>query len=200
MIKKLTLSVLFAFLGIGVLFAQKFAIKTNVLQWATTTPNIAAEVAFAPRWTFALSGANNPWVFSDNKKLKHWLIEPEVRFWLWEPMNGHFFGIGGQYGQYNVGGIKMPFGIAPDLENYRYQGDMYGIGITYGYQWMLSSRWGLEGSVGLGYQHHSYHKYQCRNCGLPVGPDGTPVGEAPLLTKNYFGPTKAALSLIFIIR
>lgn len=175
--------------------AQKIAVKTNLLQWATTTPNLGAEVALSRRTTVELSWAYNPWTFSDNRKLQHWKLQPEFRFWFWEPFNGHFLGLNAVYSEFNAGGIKL----LPKLADYRYEGKLYGGGLTYGYQWMLSNRWVLEASLGAGYQHIRYHQYQCRTCGLPTGADGKPLGESPLQTKRYFGVTKAAVSLIYII-
>lgn len=200
MIKKISLlTILVLCLSFGAR-AQKFAIKSDVLQWATTTPNISGEVALAPRLTFVLAGANNPWTFSDNKKLKHWKLESEFKYWLWEAFNGHFFSVGGQYSQYNAGGIKLPFGLLSGLGEFRYQGDMYGVGFSYGYQWMIAPRWGLEAQIGFGYQKYSYSQYECRTCGSPVGADGIAIGGAATQNKHYFGPTKLALSFVYIIR
>ena len=73
-------------------YAQKAAVKTNLLYDATTTLNLGVEVGIAHRWTIDLSGNLNPWTFSDNTKWKHWLIQPEARYWLCERFNGHFLG------------------------------------------------------------------------------------------------------------
>lgn len=67
-----------------------FAIKTNALYWATTTPNLGFEIGLSDKFTLDLSGNYNPWTFSDSKKLKHWLVQPELRFWTCERFNGHF--------------------------------------------------------------------------------------------------------------
>ena len=51
----------------------------------------------------------------------------------------------GKYGgQYNVGNMKFPLGILPSTKDYRYEGYYYGVGLAYGYQWLLSNRWSLE--------------------------------------------------------
>ena len=34
------------------------------------------------------------------------------------------------------------------MENYRYQGNLYGAGLSYGYQWLLSNRWSMEAVIG----------------------------------------------------
>ena len=102
------------------LSAQKVALKTNLLYDATATVNLGTEIGLAPQWSLDLSANYNGWTFSDNKKWKHWLAQPEARYWFCERFNGHFLGLHLMGGQYNWGGIKMPFGLWKNLENYRY--------------------------------------------------------------------------------
>lgn len=75
--------------------AQKIAVKTNLLYDATTTLNLGTEFRVAPRWTIDLSGNYNPFSFKNDKKMKHWLVQPEARYWLCEAFNGHFFALHG---------------------------------------------------------------------------------------------------------
>ena len=53
--------------------AQDVALKTNLLFWATTSPNLGMELALAPQWTLDLSAAYNPWTFRNDKKMRFWL-------------------------------------------------------------------------------------------------------------------------------
>lgn len=172
------------------LSAQDWAVKTNLLYDATATVNLGAEIGLAPKWTLDLSANYNGWTFNDNKKWKHWLAQPEARYWLCERFNGHFVGAHLLGGQYNWGGIKMPFGLWENLENYRYEGWYAGAGLVYGYQWLLGKRWSIEAALGLGYVRAHYDKYECVHCGEWMG-----KGD-----KNYLGVTKAAVSLIYIIK
>lgn len=124
-------SVCIIFLMIGIsLSAQNVAVKTNLLYDATTTFNLGAEIGLSPRWTLDLSANYNPFSFSDNKKWKHWMAQPEARYWFCERFNGHFMGLHLLGGQYNVGGVKLPFGIYPSVEDYRYEGYYYGAGLA----------------------------------------------------------------------
>lgn len=162
-----------------------WALKTNALYWATTTPNMAVEVGLSEKYTLDISGNYNFWNLGDNKKFKHFLVQPELRYWLCERFNGHFFGLHLHYGQFNIEGIKML-----GLDDYRYQGDLYGAGLSYGYHWILNKRWSIEATVGLGYAYLDYSKYNCGECGSKIKDE----------TRNYWGPTKAALSLIYILK
>jgi hypothetical protein len=180
-------------LSAGKVSAQEIAVKTNALYWATATPNLGLEVALAPRWTVDLSGGYNPWTFSDNMKWKHWLVQPEVRYWLCEKMGGHFFGFHLHGGQYNVGNIDADFKLAGTdfsrLKDHRFEGWFAGAGVSYGHAWMLGRHWSLEAEIGLGYAYTRYDSYQCPECGsrLEEGKN-----------HNYFGPTKAAVNLVYV--
>ena len=48
--------------------AQKVAVKTNALYWASASPNLSAEVGLAPHWTLEVGGGLNPFTFKDNLK------------------------------------------------------------------------------------------------------------------------------------
>lgn len=167
------------------MFAQQIGVKSNILYDATTTMNLGLEVSAAPQWTVDLSVNYNPWVFEGNKKLKHWLIQPEVRYWPCEKFSSHFVGLHTHIGAYNVGGISW-FG----LESSRYEGNLYGAGISYGYHWILNSRWSLEATLGLGYTYLSQVQYPCEVC-MPKVADSE---------QNYFGPTRIGVSLVYIIK
>ena len=170
--------------------AQYVALKTNLLYDATTTPNLALEIGLGKKTTLDLYAGYNPFVFSDGKKLKHWLAQPEFRYWLCERFNGSFFGVHLHGGEFSVAGLDLPFGAWPELKNYRYEGHFYGAGISYGYQWVLGKRWNLEATVGVGWARFDYDKYQCVECGEHVKSG----------IKDYFGPTKLGVSLIYVIR
>ena len=137
-------SVCIIFLMIGIsLSAQNVAVKTNLLYDATTTFNLGAEIGLSPRWTLDLSANYNPFSFSDNKKWKHWMAQPEARYWFCERFNGHFMGLHLLGGQYNVGGVKLPFGIYPRWRTTAMR-LLLRRGLAYGYQWVLGKHWSFE--------------------------------------------------------
>lgn len=173
------------------LASQNIALKSNLLYDLTTTPNLGVEVKFAPRWTFDLSGNYNPFTFSNDKKWKHWMVQPEVRYWFCDPFNRHFLGAHLMGGVFNAGNINAPsfLSIFPTDKGYRYEGEYFGAGLSYGYHHILSPRWSLEYSLGLGWVHSNYDKYDCPHCGDHIKSD----------SKDFFGVTKAAVSLIYLI-
>ena len=186
---KKSLCIIFLFIGIS-LSAQDISLKTNLLYDISTTFNLGAEFRLAPKWTLDVSANYNPFTFSDSKKWKHWMAQPEARYWLCEEFNGHFFGLHLLGGQFNVGNVKFPLGIYPTTKDYRYEGYYYGAGLSYGYQWILGNRWSLEASIGVGYVQNHYDKYDCPKCGEWKEKND----------KGYFSVTKAAVSLIYVIK
>ncbi len=171
-------------------YAQKVAVKTNLLYDATATVNAGLEIALAPKWTLDISGNYNAWDFSGDRKWKHFLVQPEARYWLCEKFNGHFFGLHLHGGEFNVGNVHTPFNLFGDCSSERHEGWYYGAGVSYGYQWVLGKRWNFELSAGIGYVGADYGRYESPRCGAYRGPDH----------HDYFGPTKASITFIYIIR
>ncbi|GAB6124265.1 DUF3575 domain-containing protein [Dysgonomonas termitidis] len=166
------------------------SIKTNLLHDLAATMNLGAEARLSDYLTLDLSASYNPWTFSDNRKWKHLLIQPELRYWIHEPFNGHYLGTHLLYNNYNIGNLDLPLDIFPELKDYRFQGHAWGAGFSYGYQWILSRRWNLEATFGFGYVYTDYSKYECHTCGRKTS-EGS---------KHWFGPTKAGVSLIYIVK
>jgi hypothetical protein len=173
--------------------AQELAVKTNLLMDATLSPNVGVEVGMAPRWTFDLSGQLNAWDMSHQRRWKHWLVQPEARYWFCDRFAGHFLGIHLVGGQYNLGHLKNDIKfLGTDLSlltDYRYQGWMVGGGIGYGYDWILGRHWNLELELGVGYVYSRYDRFQCASCGKKIEQDKS---------HHYFGPTKAAVNLVYV--
>ena len=62
--------------------AQKVALKSNLLYDATTTMNLGLEIGLVRKWTLDIPVNYNPWKLSDGKRLRHWGVQPEVRYWF----------------------------------------------------------------------------------------------------------------------
>jgi hypothetical protein len=166
----------------------KYLLKTNWLYWATITPNLGFEAGLNSKLSLDLSLNFNPWNFGSERTFKHFLVQPELRYWMKERFNGHFLGVHLHYASYNIGGIDVPLFHFPTI---RYDGNLYGAGLSYGYQWKISNRWNLEATAGLGYAHLDYNVYQVRDEEQP-GPGYHP--------RNYFTPTKLGFNLIYVIK
>lgn len=182
---------LLLFLSPAWLWGQQSGIKSNLLYDATGTLNFGVEVGLSPRWSLDLSGNYRPWSFSDTRTLRHALLQPEVRYWLCQRFNGHFFGAHLIGSVFNAGGFNFPGKRFEELKTSHYEGWAAGAGLSYGYQWMIGERWNLEASFGLGYVHAWYDRYECHHCGRKLE-----AGRS----SGFFTPTKVAVSIIYFIR
>lgn len=168
--------------------AQQISVKTNVLYDATASINAGIEFSMGRKWTLDVSGNYNAWDFSNNKKWRHILVQPELRYWLCEKMNGHFLGAHAHWTKFNIGNVDMPFGLWKETAANRFEGDLWGGGFTYGYAYPLSRHFNMEAVVGIGYARVIFDKYPGRSCGTKILSD----------KKNYFGPTKLAINLVYV--
>lgn len=185
----------------GLIRAQKAAVKTNALYWATATPNLGVEFALDDRWTVELSGGYNPWTFDkeDNTKLKHWLVSPEIRYWFCESFNGHFIGLNGNYTDFNISGIPIPdifinlhsnVPTPTSFKDSRINGWAIGAGITYGYQFIISRRCNLELTAGFGWWYTEYDQFESRKCGL----------FQQKVKQHALGITSLGISFIYLLK
>ena len=117
------------------------------------------------------------WTFRESKKMHLLLVQPEMKYWLCEKYEGHFVGI-------HLHGAQFYGGFGSKL----YDGYLAGGGVTYGYDWILSPHWNLEAAIGVGYAHLWYKQSPNLPC----------IKCQEKKNDNYIGPTKAALSLVYI--
>ena len=172
--------------------SQSIGFKTNIIYDATSTINIGVETGLAPKWSLDLSGNINTWSKDSQTKWKHYLVQPEARYWFCDRFSRHFIGahlIGGAYNlcgiDNNISFLGTDFSV---LKDKRYQGYAYGAGLAYGFAFMLSRHLNLELEAGFGYVCLDYDMFECSGCGQ-LSASGI---------HHYVGPTKAALNLVFL--
>ena len=174
----------------------KFTLNTNLLYDATTSMNLGFEFKMGNHVTFKLPVTYNPWEWAypwelswkqkDNEKFKFILAQPEVRWWFCEPFYGSFLGLHAHGAFFNVSGVGTNW-----MKDYRFQGFLYGAGLSYGHQFYLAPRWNLELSVGAGYVYLTYDKYDCKTCGELLKSHQK---------EHHFWPTQAGITLVYIIK
>ena len=174
-------------------FGQSVALKTNLVDDALLNVNAGIEVGLAPKWTLDIPASFNAWTLSHDRRWKHWWVQPGARYWFCNRFAGHFVGVHTQGGQYNMGGFDGKWNLfgtdARKLRGTRYQGWFLGAGVSYGYSFILGKHWNLEGEIGIGYSYTRYDSYPCQHCGNKIDNDKS---------HNYFGPTKAAVNIVYL--
>ena len=141
--------------------AQWLGVGTNVFGWAAASPNLGLDIGLSRHLALTVDGAINPFNFGE-KKTNFWAVQPELRIYPRYRFAGHYIGIEGHYGEYHDFGLKQ----------YAYRGNLYGAGLSYGYSWMLSKSWNLEGFVGFGYTYLNDSKVICYD------PKDEPYGDS----------------------
>ncbi len=155
----------------------QFALRANLLRWATLTPDVGIEWRVSPSVGIVVNGTWTAWTWKDNnRRYALWEVMPEVRWYLDESKDWY---VGAMFkaGQFNY-----------NLADNGRQGDIMGGGFTGGYQLRLSNALSLDFSLALGYLHSDYERYEVTN-GVPEC-----VEEG---TKNWWGPINAGVTLVW---
>lgn len=155
----------------------------------TATPNIGFDIKASDHYTFSIIGGYNPFVFNSSsegktieRKLTHWSVMPEFKYWFAKAFERSFIGLHGIYTSFEIGQLDFP----NFFKDYNYDGYGAGAGLSWGYQWAFGSAWGLEASFGVGYIYFRYDKYDKVNDVL--------LGK---FRTDYIGPTKVDVSLVY---
>lgn len=172
--------------------AQQVAVKTNLLYWATATPNIGADFALSKHSTLGLTANYNPWTFGSDNRIRHWFLRPEYRYWVTEKYTRLYFGVHAIGGKCEVGGFRLPFlgdRIMRGLATNYYKGSFVGGGVSIGYQFYVSPHWNLELSAGAGLVRLNYH----------TEPIDNPQGRASASrTRVLPVPTELGVSFVYL--
>lgn len=163
------------------------AISTNTLYDAILVPNLGLEFNLSNNWTLAVDGMWAWWTVPDINW--YWRVyggEVSVNKYfgkkaLKRSLTGHHVGLYGQVLSYDL--EVGHFGrMAPDLS--------YGGGVEYGYSFPVSNELNIDVALGVGYLGGNFYDY--------VENEGHHVWRATV-KQMYFGPTKASVSLVWLI-
>lgn len=159
--------------------AQKIALKTNALEWLTTSPNIAVEARISQRMTIQLGVSGCPFdKYFGDLSLKNYRVDPEIRYWFNRPMARHFIALSATATAFTL-----------RHKDRHFKGDAVGIGVSYGYALVLNDHWNMEVEAGVGLAHVNAFDYH---------------GDVQPLHKNYSKylpvPIRLGLSFSYIFK
>lgn len=163
---------------------QRFiAVKTNLLGDAALCANLGVEIGLWRHWSLDVPVWYSPYDITDGWRIRLLATQPEVRYWLKDAGEGHYFGV-----HATVAGFNVSFG-----GDYRYQDPnhaAFGTGIGYGYAFHLdkSRRWSMEAQIGAGYIGYEYIKYH------NTGRNGAEVSRGK---GTYWGVTRAGFAVAY---
>lgn len=156
------------------------ALRTNLLRWATLTPDIGIEWRINRNWSIQVNGSWTSWSWDDsNRRYALWEVSPEVRYYIGKEKRGYLGAM------YHVGQFNYKFSDTGR------QGDLMGGGITGGYWLKLNRSLSLDFSLGIGCTHADYDKYTVI--------DGVRVKRGKE-NKNYWGVNHAGITLVWKLK
>ncbi|MCD8103013.1 MAG: DUF3575 domain-containing protein [Alistipes sp.] len=161
-------------------------LRTNLLYDALLTPTIGLEWRVNDHVGIKVDGSWSHWGSTHGRVQKIWLVSPEVRWYLLDTKR-FYVGLGANFGEANIyKGIASVFS-----SDTGYQGNIYGGGVTVGYNLALRKCLSMDFNLGLGVTHFSYDTFTVRG--------GYRVYQGRDLSKNFWGPTQAGVSLVWRI-
>lgn len=153
----------------------RFALRANLLRWATLTPDIGAEWRINRDWGITAGVSWTGWKIQDFRYAL-WEVMPEVRYYLGKEKRG-YIGVMFKAGEFNY-----------RFCNPGVQGLILGGGISGGYQLPLTERLALDFHAALGYLNASCEEYEVSG--------GTRVLKERE-SRHWIGPVHAGISLVW---
>lgn len=157
-----------------------WSVKTNIAYLAATVANLGIEYSFGAHYSIDIPLIYSPYTVARSYRLRFLAIQPEFRYWLKRPTQGHFFGAHLNIGAFNVAVDKQKRYQSPD--------GFYGAGLSYGYTLPFARHWAAEFTLGAGYIYTQYDTYY-----------NIPNGARFEKGKNYhyWGLTKVGINLVY---
>lgn len=161
--KKVLINILIMMLlPVTSLFAQKYSVSTNLLQYAnlitfngevsmSVSRHVSSNMGF--RYNPFLYGKSSERYFTNRQRT----FNVGINYWPWHIYSGWWFGTRLQYQEYNSGGI---------LSKKTREGDRYGLTASAGYSYMLTPRLNIDFGIGVFGGYDVYRIYACPVCGV----------------------------------
>lgn len=152
------------------------SLRTNLFYWGSGTPNLGVEVPVGGHVSLGGNVGFKPWDrflrndpnLTSPKRWRNLVVAPEMRWYPDTVSKGHFLAADLLYTHYNTGNVKFPLGLYKDARDGYMQGNLYGIGLSWGYSWWLTDNLRLEVEAGAAagwYSHDTYYiNERCQNC------------------------------------
>ena len=125
-------------------YAQFSSVSPNIVGWAAGNINAAIDVNVNLHNTLNIPVSVNPLKFGDTQ-WSHVVLQPGWRHWFVERYIGQFVSPSLFYANYTIGYDKRTF-----------KGNAYGIGCSWGYSKLLSTRWNFIVEIGAGIIYTPY--------------------------------------------
>lgn len=171
------------------------ALKTNMLYDLLAVPNISAEFYVGKNWSIVGNWMYGWW--KTDARHRYWRIyggDAALRWWFGsqahrKPLTGHHIGVYAGVVTYDFEwGGKGYMGGLPGKT--LWDRCMKVCGLEYGYSLPIARRLNIDFTIGIGYMGGKYMTYE---------PDDKFYVWKSTNKLNWFGPTKAEISLVWLI-
>lgn len=163
------------------------AVRTNLLYDAFLLPTLGVEWRINRNVGIKVDGSRSWWGDSHGKVQKIWAVSPEVR-WYMGSTKRFYVGAGYNYADYNIYKYIVGNLFSSDTG---YQGKLWSVGVTTGYQLRLSGAFSMDFNIGLGYMKSEYDSFNIIN--------DIRVYKDKNKSKDLWGPTQVGVSLVWRI-
>ena len=119
--------------------AQRIGVSSNLLGLGLLSANLEGEISLNHQTSLAFGASCAPWKITNKLSLRHLSIVPEYRYWFNQSMYAHYIGINALYCAYDL-----------HIARKRYIGNTIGVGLGYGYSFMVGDRWNIVPGIGIG--------------------------------------------------
>lgn len=153
--------------------AQRIAITTNLLEDAFLTPNIGIDVIVADKQSLTFDTSIAPFKATEFIHNKCMTLRAGYKYWFEQALYGHFVGLDAVATSSDI-----------RLGNFSSRDQYIGLGVGYGYSFIVGKRFNIIPSVGLGVAYgKNYEGYDMMGeSGIGVEAVATPAIR-PILTR-----------------
>lgn len=158
--------------------AQFYSARTNAIGLATGNFNIEGSMTLNRKLSLHLPIQYNPFTFG-KKEFRNLYFSPGIRHWWRESYTGSFIGAHAILAAYSTAGY---------IDEYRYIGSAYGLGVSIGKAYPVSKKWNIEWEVGIAGIYTTYNKRINERCGRKLAHE----------QKFLFLPSKVCVNFVYL--
>lgn len=127
--------------------AQRMALTSNLLEDAVLTPNVGLDIVVADKSSLTFDVSYAPWKLSQKFRNKHMAVRAGYRYWFSQALYAHYVGVDAV-----VSSSDVQAGRFGSRDEY------VGLGIGYGYSFIINERWNIVPGFGIGMAYGSRYE------------------------------------------
>lgn len=120
-------------------YAQRVAISTNLIEIASLSPSIGFELITSHHSSVSLNTSFAPWKVSSKIYNKHISLDFSYKYWFNQSLYAHYLSVNTLASSYDF-----------KIGKRDYKGQVIGLGLGYGYSFVLNKHFNIIPNIGLG--------------------------------------------------